>query len=44
MNDDSGDGGGPGGGEVRVWLVERTYSNHEQNLVISVYATPDGRR
>lgn len=31
-------------GEVRVWLVERTYSDDEQNLVISVYATPDGGR
>ncbi|RQG93541.1 hypothetical protein [Natrarchaeobius chitinivorans] len=27
---------------VRVWLVERTYSDDEQNLVILVYATPDG--
>lgn len=33
-----------GDDEVRVWLVERTYSDDEQNLVISVYATPDGRR
>ncbi|MFC4447894.1 hypothetical protein [Halorussus aquaticus] len=30
--------------EVRVWLVERTYSDDEQNLVILVYATPDGKR
>ena len=30
--------------EVRVWLVERTYSDDEQNLVILVYATPDGER
>jgi len=29
---------------VRVWLVERTFSDDEQNLVILVYATPDGRR
>ena len=29
---------------VRVWLVERTYSDDEQNLVILVYATPDGER
>lgn len=29
---------------VRVWLVERTYSDDEQNIVILVYATPDGRR
>lgn len=28
----------------RVWLVERTFSDDEQNLVILVYATPDGRR
>jgi hypothetical protein len=27
---------------VRVWLVERTYSDDEQNLVILTYATPDG--
>ncbi|SDM21065.1 hypothetical protein SAMN04487949_1288 [Halogranum gelatinilyticum] len=27
---------------VRVWLVERTYSDDEQNIVILVYATPDG--
>ena len=29
---------------VRVWLVERTYSDDEQNLIILVYATPDGTR
>jgi hypothetical protein len=29
---------------VRVWLVERTYSDDELNVVILVYATPDGRR
>lgn len=29
---------------VRVWLVERTYSDDEQNIVILVYATPDGER
>jgi hypothetical protein len=29
---------------VRVWLVERTYSDDEQNIVILVYATPDGSR
>ncbi|MHB9286029.1 hypothetical protein ACKVMT_03200 [Halobacteriales archaeon Cl-PHB] len=28
--------------EVRVWLVERTYSDDEQNLIILTYATPDG--
>ena len=26
----------------RVWLVERTYSDDEQNLVILTYATADG--
>jgi hypothetical protein len=30
--------------QVRVWLVERTYSDDEQNLIISTYATPDGER
>jgi len=29
---------------VRVWLVERTYSDDEQNLIILVYATPDGTK
>jgi len=29
---------------VRIWLVERTYSDDEQNVVILVYATPDGTR
>ena len=29
---------------VRVWLVERTYSDDEQNIIILVYATPDGDR
>ncbi|MFC7230955.1 hypothetical protein ACFQMM_05120 [Saliphagus sp. GCM10025308] len=29
---------------IRVWLVERTYSDDEQNLIILVYATPDGER
>ncbi|MFB6219559.1 MAG: hypothetical protein ABEH77_10385 [Halobacteriaceae archaeon] len=28
----------------RLWLVERTDSDDEQNIVILVYATPDGRR
>lgn len=28
----------------RVWLVERTYSDDEQNLIILTYATPDGSR
>lgn len=27
---------------IRVWLVERTYSDDEQNLIILTYATPDG--
>ena len=29
---------------VRVWLVERTYGDDEQNLIILTYATPDGDR
>ncbi|MFW6017505.1 MAG: hypothetical protein ACOCPX_01650 [Halapricum sp.] len=29
---------------VRVWLVERTYSDDEQNLIILVYATVDGKQ
>jgi hypothetical protein len=29
---------------TRVWLVERTYSDDEQNLIILTYATPDGTR
>lgn len=29
---------------VQVWLVERTYSDDEQNLIILTYATPDGTR
>lgn len=29
---------------VRVWLVERTFSDDEQNVVILLYATPDGAR
>ncbi|THE65857.1 hypothetical protein D8Y22_05600 [Salinadaptatus halalkaliphilus] len=29
---------------VRVWLVERTYSDDEQNLIILTYATTDGER
>ena len=29
---------------VRVWLVERTYSDDEQNIIILTNATPDGRR
>ena len=29
---------------VRVWLVERTYSDDEQNLIVLTYATPDGAR
>jgi hypothetical protein len=30
------------GDGVRVWLVERTYSDDEQNLIILTYATTDG--
>ena len=29
---------------VRVWLVERTYSDDEQNLIILTYATADGEQ
>ena len=29
------------GDQVRVQLVERTYSDDEQNLIILTYATPD---
>jgi len=29
---------------VRVWLVERTFSDDEQNVIVHVYATPDGTR
>ena len=29
---------------VQCWLVERTYSDDEQNLIILTYATPDGER
>ena len=29
---------------VRVWLVERTYSDDEQNVIILIYATPDGEQ
>lgn len=28
---------------ARVWLVERTCSDDEQNLIVLTYATPDGR-
>ena len=30
--------------DVRVWLVERTYSDDEQNLIILTYATTDGNQ
>ena len=44
MNADStGDDASTNDGQV-VWLVERTYSDDEQNLIILTYATPDGRR
>jgi predicted transcriptional regulator len=29
---------------LRTWLVERTFSDDEQNLIILVYATPDGEQ
>jgi hypothetical protein len=31
-------------GAVRVWLVERTYSDDEQNMIILTYATMDGEQ
>ena len=31
-------------GDVRVWLVERTYSDDEQNIIILTYATTDGKQ
>ncbi|MDS0293190.1 hypothetical protein [Halogeometricum luteum] len=43
MSSTPGDGERGGDGETtRVWLVERTYSDDEQNIIILVYATPDG--
>jgi len=38
------DGDHDGDGSVRMWLVERTYSDDEQNLIILTYATIDGER
>lgn len=29
---------------VTVWLVERTYSDDEQNMIILTYATTDGEQ
>lgn len=29
---------------IKMWLVERTYSDDEQNLIILTYATTDGER
>ena len=29
---------------ICVWLVERTYSDDEQNMIILTYATLDGKR
>ena len=29
---------------IRVWLVERTYSDDEQNLIIITYATTNGEQ
>jgi hypothetical protein len=34
----------PPDNDVRVWLVERTYSDDEQNIIILTYATTDGER
>lgn len=33
-----------GGDGVTVWLVERTYSDDEQNMIILTYATTDGEQ
>lgn len=30
--------------QVRVWMVERTYSADSPNILVIVYATPDGTR
>ncbi len=30
-------------GDVRVWMVERTFSEDSPNILVMVYATPDGR-
>ena len=39
------DGTDEGDGDpLRVWLVERTYSDDEQNIIILIYATTDGKR
>lgn len=35
---------GPETEAIRMWLVERTYSDDEQNMVILTYATTDGKR
>lgn len=44
-DDDPGSGAGDAPEDrVRVWLVERTFSDDELNLIILVYATTDGRR
>lgn len=34
----------PDADAIRVWLVERTYSDDEQNLIILTYATLGGER
>jgi hypothetical protein len=39
---DTGTGGDGGDGQVRTWLVERSYDS--RNLITLVYATPDGER
>jgi len=39
-----GDSASDGEETLRVWLVERTYSDDEQNIVILIYATPEGER
>ena len=41
MTTDEGDGDEE---RVQVWLVERTYSDDEQNIIILTYATTDGKQ
>lgn len=36
--------GGEDSESVEVWLVERSFSDDEQNIIIHIYATPDGAR
>jgi len=43
-NDEEGNRDGNEADEVRVWLVERAYSEEVQNMLELVYATADGSR